>query len=81
MKSIILLIFYLCVILVPANAMAAQQESALLHDLNQKLSLLETKVNRVAATQEQIIKNQAAIDEGLYSLRIWIRRNRGGSAA
>lgn len=54
----------------------AQDDSAALHEVDQKLVLLEAKVSQWEARQAQIIQKQAEIAEELQVLRVWIRRNR-----
>ena len=71
-----LLIYLFMFLLFPASAFA-QEESALLRDLDQKLTRLEAKVNRLDAIGEQMIQKQSEIAKELDSLKIWIRRNRG----
>lgn len=56
---------------------AFAEDSALIRDLNQKLSLLESKMTRVSNSQDEIIQKQSEIDKELANLRIWIRRHRG----
>ena len=56
----------------------AEESSAVISDVSQKLSLLESKISRLKASQDQIVKKHEEIKEELHSLRIWIRRNRGG---
>ena len=66
------------VILMVTTPSFAQESSADLRDIDRKLSVLETKVNRLTNTHAQIISKQSQIKDELDSLRIWIRRNRGG---
>lgn len=53
------------------------QESAESGSVHRKLAILEEKVKRLNAMQEQVVQKQSAITMELGELRIWIRRNRG----
>lgn len=57
----------------------AEESTALLNNASQKLTLLESKVRQLGATQSQMIQKLDQIDQELDSLRIWIRRHRGGN--
>ena len=54
----------------------AEESSAESQQIEQKISLAETKLQHLQATQEKIFEKQAQIVEELASLKIWIRRNR-----
>lgn len=57
----------------------AEESTTLLNNASQKLTLLESKVRQLGATQSQMIQKLDQIDQELDSLRIWIRRHRGGN--
>lgn len=46
--------------------------------VEQKIVLLETKLERLKSVQAQILEKQSGIIEELNALRIWIRRYRSG---
>ena len=57
-------------------SLLAEEPRAELRGVDQKLSTLESKLNRLNEVHEQILEKQSEIDKELENLRIWIRRNR-----
>lgn len=74
MKIIPILLIGLCV--GQSFVFAGPGDSASFADLDQKITLLQSKIERLAASQERIIHKNNEISKELDSLRIWIRRNR-----
>ncbi|GEM_PF-6074775 len=74
-RSIFFLIILICVLALPV--VWADESSQLLTDVSQKLSLVESKLKQLSASQSQIIQKHEEINTELDSLRIWIRRHRG----
>ena len=56
---------------------AEPQDAAPVTDLNQKVALLQSKIERISASQDQVVQKNNEISKELADLRIWIRRNRG----
>ena len=52
----------------------AEESSANLQGIDQKLTILEAKVSHLNSAQTQIAQKQAEMKQELDSLRIWIRR-------
>ncbi len=52
----------------------AEQSAAELQNMDQKLAILEVKVNRLNSIEAQVIQKQAEIKEELNNLKIWIYR-------
>lgn len=77
--KLIPLVFFLTFFLSAAVTVRAEDSNAALKDASQKLVLLESKVSQLTASQSQVIQKLGQIDQELGSLRIWIRRNRGGN--
>ncbi len=71
-KTISLLLIFLFL----SPALKAEESSPALRDVSQKLLLLESKVNHLSASQEQIVQKHEQISQELASLRILIRRHR-----
>ncbi len=71
-KMILLLLIFLSL----SPVLKAEESSPALRDVSQKLLLLESKVSRLSASQEQIVQKHEQISQELDSLRIWIRRHR-----
>ena len=46
------------------------------NQLEQKVVLLEAKLERFKSTQARILERQARVAEELESLKVWIRHNR-----
>ena len=70
--------FFCCAVLAiflssPA-ALFAEPSPNELQSVDQKVAILEAKVNRLNTTQTQIIQKQNEIKEELDALRIWIRQ-------
>ena len=53
----------------------AEESASALSSVDQTLTILEAKLNRISEVQTQIIQKQAEIKQDLSNLRIWIRRN------
>ena len=68
------LTFVLIIVSLSPVALFAAPSSADLGGVDQKLTILETKVNRLNTIQTQIIEKQKQIKEELDDLRIWIHR-------
>lgn len=69
-------VFFLVIFLSIPFALKAEEQSAALQGISQKLLLLESKINRLSETQNQILQNLDKIDQELIALGIKIRRHR-----
>lgn len=74
MHSIKLVFFLIAFLFTPFLLKA--EESTALNDASQKLTLLESKVRQLSASQDQVIQKLEQIDQELDSLRIWINKHR-----
>ena len=75
MKTIHILFLFFIFLSMP-SLLRAEDSSALVRDVSQKLTVLETKVSQLNTTQTQIIQKHEQIIKELDSLKIWIRRHR-----
>ena len=75
MKSIQLIFLLLFFFTVPP-ILRAEESTVALGDVSRKLLLLESKINRLSDTQNQILQNADKIDQELISLSITIKRHR-----
>lgn len=64
----------LFLILAAPLPLRAQDSPSQLGVLNQKITLLENKVDRLKATQAKIVQKQSGIKAELQTLRVWINR-------
>ena len=71
-----LFIFLSCSMIAALSPALAQESPAQIENIRQKVEQLESKVGALKAIQEKISLRQAAIDEELANLKVWIRRNR-----
>lgn len=76
MNYVICSFFWLVIIssMLNSGVVLAQPSSNELHSVDQKLTILETKVKRLTNTQAQIIQKQNEIRQVVDELRIWIYR-------
>ena len=56
------------------NMLFAEESATELQGIDQKLTILEAKVNRLSSVQTQIIQKQAEIKQEINTLKIWVRR-------
>lgn len=68
--------FFLIPLLAISFPLRAEDSSMVVRDVSQKLLILETKIDRLTSSQNQIVQKHADIQKELDNLRIWIRRNR-----
>ncbi len=68
------LLILLAALVLKSTPLFAEQSAAELQNLDQKLAVLEVKVNRLSSIQTQIIQKQTEIKDELNNLGIWIRR-------
>jgi len=56
------------------SVLLAEESSTHLQGIDQKLTILEVKINHLSSVQTQIVQKQAEMKQELDTLRIWIRR-------
>ena len=64
------------IVLFSGSLSYAEESNAQWQDVERKLTVLETKVNRVKTAHAEIIQKQTEIKKELETLKIWIHRNR-----